>query len=164
MEGAAVIWSAASCTLPGFGVYIGLAEFCEHMTVARSLSAKRLRVFVGARLRIPTELGPWPLIYYAVRDPSAVRVKPVFKPATRAGFKSTDLHFRFDAALRESIAVSTPADGKLAMPGCFVMTIGMRVPLEERFYHQVIDHRGHQDWDDLFERLLGLGCGREPGK
>ncbi len=165
-HGAPVSWSAATCDFSGAGVYVGLAPEYEHITVARGLGAKQMQVYVGGRLRAAGESRPWPLHYYAVRDPSAVRVVPVQQPRLPNGFRPVQLRFRFPIGNgRSSVVVSAPSDGvdlrgavPLATPAGFVLTIGMAVDREEHFFRETIQRHADQELDEVFRRVAEQGC------
>jgi hypothetical protein len=162
-----VVWSAATCDFKSAGVYIGLAPEYEHLAVARGLSAKQLHMFVGGRMRSTGEARPWAIHYYAVRDPSAVRVVPVGKPALPNGFKPVHLRFKFPEQNGRSTVVVSAAGGvseeeittmAAAAPSGFVMTIGLAAEKERDFFVRIIEAHLDQDWGEVFQRVHDYGC------
>jgi hypothetical protein len=160
------LWSAATCGFKGAGVYVGLAPGYEHMAVARGLGAKQMQLYLGGRVKACGEVRPWPINYFAVRDPSAVRVIPVHQPPLPNGFKAVRLQFRFPPQNgRSSITIAAPRAGIQASacaaeesPAGFIVSVGLPIEREQRFFEETI--RGHrdQDWEDVFVRIADLGC------
>jgi hypothetical protein len=167
-QGTPIIWTAATCDFRGAGVYVGLAPEYEHLVVARGLGTKQMQAFVGGQMRARGEPRPWPIHYYAVRDPSAVRVIPVNQPALPNGFKPVQLRFRFPAHNgRLTVRVTPPGDGRFdhdansqnaAAPSGFIVSVGMPADREIEFFDAVIDGRMETDWDEVFQRVAAYGC------
>lgn len=164
------VWSATTCDFPGAGVYLGLAPYSEHVAVARWLTSRQLRVFTGGRIRVSTDGLSWNLNYYAVRDPSAVKVKPLDKPPLPNGFRHVKLAFQFDRAAtppEDSAAskVSSEGGSLLSEPrspelttAAFVLTIGLPMAREDQFFELAIGNHPDQDWGDVYGRMLEMGC------
>jgi hypothetical protein len=162
-----VVWSAATCDFKGAGVYVGLAPDYEHLTVARGLTAKQLHLFVGGRMRAGAEQRPWPIHYYAVRDPSAVRVVPIGKPRLPNGFRPVHLRFKFPEQNGRSTVIVSAAGGATqeeiaamaaAAPSGFVLSIGLPVEKERDFFVRIIEEHLDQDWGEVFQRVFDYGC------
>jgi hypothetical protein len=161
-----VLWSAATCSFKGAGVYVGLAPDYEHLAVARGLSSKQLHLFVGGRMRTDGEQRPWGIHYYAVRDPSAVRVVPVGKPALPNGFRPVHLRFKFpEHNGRSTVVVAAPHEPEAREIACaaaapigFVMTIGLSEEKERDFFLKIIEEHLDQNWGEVFQRVHEYGC------
>ena len=161
MSSHTVIWSASTCKHPGAGVYLGLAPQREHMIVARALSRRQAKVFVGGRVRGPGENRPWQIYYYAVRDPSAVRVVPINGAANGRGFGAAELRFRLPPAADEAVAAPGPVCRQEAgdpAPAAFLMTIGLGSG-EDRIFFQHTIGAGDRTWSEVFELVLERACG-----
>jgi hypothetical protein len=158
------IWSATTCDFPGAGVYIGLAPRFEHMLVARLLSPKRVRVVTGAHTRFGTGGTRCPLEYYAVRDPSVVRVIPIDRPPLPNGFRHVKLSFKLDQgrALQDAAAGLNIAEASAHATGSFLMSIGLSLTREDAFYERAVGRYPDQDFTDLYARMRELGCEEEP--
>src|SRR3954463_3387510 len=91
-----ILWSATTCDYPGAGVYVGLAPDFEHMAVARGLASKQARMFVGARMRPNAEAALSLVTFYAVRDPSAVRVIPLNRAPVIGSFRHVELRIQIN--------------------------------------------------------------------
>jgi hypothetical protein len=162
-----LVWSATTCDFPGAGLYLGLAPFSEHVAVARRLTARQLRVFTGGRVRMRADGETWPLNYFAVRDPSTIKVIPLDKPPLANGFKHVKLAIQIEkghngdaagsALPPEMEAASTDARQR---PGtaAFVATIGLTIAREERFFQDAVAGYPDQDWGDVYRRMQELGC------
>jgi hypothetical protein len=159
------VWSATSCDFPWAGLYVGLAPRIEHVVVARALSPKQLRMITGSIARFGTNETACPLDYYAVRDPSVVRVIPVKRPPLPNGFRHVKLSFKLDSSpkVREIVdQVRREIEpGSAGAPAAFLITIGLPLAEEDRFYQRVIGGHAEQDLSELYTRILEL-CG--PGK
>jgi hypothetical protein len=158
------IWSATTCDFPGAGVYIGLAPRIEHTLVGRILSPKRVRLFTGAHTRFGSEGARCPLDYYAVRDPSVVRVIPVDRPPLPNGFRHVKLSFKFDRT--RAVEDAMRALKELSQPpthftGAFLMSIGLPLLREEAFYDRAVAQYPDQEFTDLYTRMRELGCDDE---
>jgi hypothetical protein len=162
------IWSATTCDFPGAGVYIGLAPRFEHMLVARLLSPKRLRVITGAHTRFGTGGARCPLEYYAVRDPSVVRVIPVDRPPLPNGFRHVKLAIKLERARTPEEISELRLHEPVAHATCsFLMTIGLPLGREDAFYERAVARFPDQDFTELYSRMRELGCeedGVEPGR
>jgi hypothetical protein len=167
-----IVWSATTCDFPGAGLYVGLAPDFEHLAVARGLGAKQARLFVGGRMRFNKGGRPWPFNYYAVRDPSSVRVVPVKRPPLPGGFRHAELRLHICRnGQRDAVVVRPPRNGHdpsqlfdphLVAPAGFLVTIGLPLGLESRFFERMIDSHVDQDWSDVYARLVQEGCGEDP--
>jgi hypothetical protein len=160
-----LVWSAATCDFKSAGVYVGLAPDYEHLAAARGLTSKQLHLFVGGRMRSDGEARPWGINYYAVRDPSAVRVIPVCQPRLPNGFRPVHLRFNFpEHNGRSTVVVSAPPEereiaGKArAAPIGFVLTIGLMEERERDFFAKIIQEHLDQDWSEVFRRVHEYGC------
>src|SRR5437016_10978760 len=71
-----VLWSARACPFRRAGVYYGLSRAETHVPVAQRLLPRRGVPYPPRTMSIREHLAV-PLVYFAVRDPSAVRVVPV---------------------------------------------------------------------------------------
>jgi len=149
------VWSATTCDFPGAGVYLGLAPRHEHLIVARMLTPRQVRLFTGARAGVGR--SPAPLEYYAVRDPSVVRVIPVSQPPLPNGFRHVRLAFQFEKPQLLADAVSVPRG---THPGeqtfAFLMSIGLPLAEEDGFYGRVALDSPEPDFAELYARLSRL--------
>jgi hypothetical protein len=163
-----LVWSAATCDFRGAGAYIGLAPDYEHIAAARGLGAKQANLYVGGRMRSGGEARPWPINYYAIRDPSAIRVIPVSKPVLPNGFRPVHLRFNFpEHNGRTTVIVAPPGEGRQdrealphasAAPMGFVVTIGLPIEREADFFGKIIEHHLDQEWAEVFQRVHDYGC------
>lgn len=161
-------WSATTCEYPGAGLYIGLAPTFEHALVMRGLTGKQACCHPGGTMRIRPDAEPWPLNYFAVRDPSCVTVKPLNLPPLANGFRHVILVFRLCTTARPNgVSREVAPDGALpapALPGTsgFVVTVGLPGAKEEQFHRRAVaDHPG-TDWGEMFRRMVDLGCREAP--
>lgn len=148
-----IIWSAAACEFPGAGVYIGLGQDFEHLAIARGLNPRQMRMFAGGRMQAPDGVSFWSLAYYAIRDPSALRVAPVEGGAAPPIRRHVRLHFRMDAAHVDSIVVHRPNSTQAGAPIGFLISVGLAMPLEDHFYAATVDHEQSPSWGDLFSHV-----------
>ena len=154
------VWSATTCGFLGAGVYLGLAPRFEHLIVARRLSARQVRLFTGSTVGIGR--GAAPLDYYAVRDPSVVRVSPVHQPPRPNGFRHVKLAFQFEhrSGAEEAVVVARPSApcGKpiSEAPVAFLLTIGLVNGQEQAFYRDVVADWPSQEFADLYARIAHL--------
>jgi hypothetical protein len=147
-------------------VYVGLAPGYEHMAVARGLSTRQMQLYVGGRVIAYGEPRPWLINYFAIRDPSAVRIIPVSQPPLPNGFKPVHLRFRFPPQNgRTSTTISChPQRGvhgqgtPVVAPAGFIVSVGLPIEKEQRFFEETIDHHLDQAWEDVFVRVADLGC------
>jgi hypothetical protein len=157
------IWSATTCDFPGAGVYIGLAPRFEHLLVARLLSPKRLRAITGAHTRFGAAGARCPLEYYAVRDPSVVRVIPVDRPPLPNGFRHVKLSIKLDLTRSPVDAAELNSrEPEAHATGSFLMTIGLPLAREDAFYERAIARFPEQDFTELYARMRELGSEDEP--
>lgn len=175
MEILNLAWSASTCDFPGAGLYLGLAPISEHLAVARGLTARQLRLYTGGITAV-REGELWVLNYFAVCDPSAVKVKPLNKPPLPNGFKHVILMFQLDKAgraesaaalhdnLEATLSPGAPSGGMVPGWGSFIMTIGLGPRKEAGFFSDWISSHPKQSWGDLYLRLSDEGCRevREP--
>jgi hypothetical protein len=162
-------WSATTCDFPGAGVYFGLAVPSEHVAVARRMTSKQLRVFVGGAVTLRTDAPPFPFNYFAVRDPSAVKVKPLNRPPLANGFRHVKLAFNFErfyqpandpeaeraAAAVEDACTRITANQAKATTAAFLITIGLPLAREDRFFDDMIGSRPAQAWEDFYHHMAG---------
>lgn len=151
----------------GAGVYVGFAPPDEHEVVAHRLNQKQLRVFTGGTLAVRFDRVS-PLRYYALRDPSAVKVRPIDRPPLPDGAKHVRLQFDFarptpakpaDAVTPGSCEDPPPslsADPPTGLPG-FILTIGAPVAREEWFHQKVVCAEPQQNLAELCRRIMDLG-------
>jgi hypothetical protein len=143
-------------------VYLGLAPRFEHLIVGRMLSPRQVRLFTGASVGVGK--GGSPLDYYAVRDPSVVRVIPLAQPPLPNGFRHVKLAFQFDRPqlLGDAVTLSRPAGGSPGSgdaPVAFLLTIGLAIAHEEQFCRRALTDHGHQEFADLYARIAELANG-----
>lgn len=153
MEPLYLSWSATTCDFPGAGLYLGLAPSSEHAAVAQRFSSKQLRVYVGGFVRVRNDGPNWPLNYFAVRDPSTVRVVPLDKPQLPNGFRHVKLHFQFGNAAAGDDDAERPVPP--VMPdasAAFIVTIGLAISREEEFFHEMVFSHPEQDWGEIYRR------------
>lgn len=159
------IWSATSCDFPGAGLYIGLAPRLEHLVVAHLLTPKRVRAITGASTRFGNTGSVCKLEYYAVRDPSLVRVIPVNRPPLPNGFRHVKLSFQLQGIAKLAEGLEEIRKGVDAMElestAAFIMTIGLPVGDEDQFYQRGVAVDPNQDFTDVYTRIREM-CG--PGK
>jgi hypothetical protein len=157
-----VVWSATTCDFPGAGLYLGLAPWVEHVTAARRLTSRQLKVFTGARVQMRKDADTWPLNYFAVRDPSAVKVIRLDKPPLPNGFRHVRLAVQLERGqgLDPAVWAFPPGMDALPTPGtaAFVLTIGLPIPKEESFFRDAVAGHSGQDWGDIYRRMQDLGC------
>ncbi|MEX2218039.1 MAG: hypothetical protein WD749_04700 [Phycisphaerales bacterium] len=154
-----VLWTAATCDFRGAGVYLGLAPDYEQIAVCRGLSARQARVFVGGRVVIPPGQR-LSITYFAIRDPSAVRVIPI-QPAHRiAGFRHVELRIHLGRNGQRDAVVVSPAPNGHGPPGGrppgigFLLTIGLPQEREPEFFQSMIVHHPDDEWSRVYTRLL----------
>lgn len=155
MEQLYLSWSATTCDFPGAGLYLGLAPSGEHTSVAQRFSTRQLRVLTGGSVRVRNDGPNWPLNYFAVRDPSTVRVVPLDKPQLPNGFRHVKLHFQFGNA-----AAAGEEDGQRTLPeaspdasSAFLVTIGLPIPREEDFFREMVLGHAEQEWGEIYRRV-----------
>jgi hypothetical protein len=165
-----ISWSAATCDFKGAGVYVGLAPEYEHIAVARAVAPKQMHVYLGGRMRSPGEARPWPIHYYAIRDPSVLRVIPVHQPALPNGFRPVHLRFRFpENNGTKTVFLSPPnhhdagsdplyTSQYTAAPAGFLISVGMQFEREQEFFAKTLQNHLDQDWEEVFQRIAEYGC------
>jgi len=169
-----LLWSATTCDYPGAGLYFGLSLHAEHVAIARFLTSRQVRTLIGGTVTLRVGEPPFPINFFAIRDPSAVKVKPVDKPPLHNGFRHVKLSCNFDRAQStpESENVARQLDelarrlapaGKPPSTAAFVMTIGLSIAREDKFFHDAIQSHPGQGWDELYQRMKDLGCKAEDG-
>jgi hypothetical protein len=129
----------------------------EHLVVARMYTPRQLKVFAGCTVRVGT--SPTPLQYYAVRDPSIVRVIPLNIPPGPDGFRHMKLAFQFDRPqlLADAVTVARPNSAPATdLPAAFLLSIGLVIAQEEQFFRRTIVDPGHQEFPDLYTRVREL--------
>jgi hypothetical protein len=119
-------------------------------------SPKQVRLITAGQTKIGVNGSVCPLEYYAVRDPSAVRVIPVNLPPLPNRFRHVKLAFQFDRPhlLQDAVSMGHP-DGKEIW--AFVLTIGLPQAREEGFYRRAIGDHPVQSFSDLYTRAHDLG-------
>lgn len=166
-----IVWSGQACPFRRAGVYYGLSPVGAHEQVARWLLPRRGAVYTHGRLMVRPESGAVaPLTYFAVRDPSAVRVVPVRRSrAAPKGplddFTHVSLVFTPD---RRAGASPGPEERELAHlshlaressemdHGGFIVTIGLRTDREAEFHERVILGGGVPTYPQLCDRIMAL--------
>lgn len=160
-------WTATALVYPGAGVYVGFAPHYEHELVAHKLNQKQVRLFSGGAVIVRQDRVS-ALRYYAVRDPSAVKVKPIDRPPSPEGQKHVYLLFDFvsqtparpaDAAPPETCEESArvaPLDTTSSLPG-FILSIGMPIARESWFHQQVVCAEPQQTLEELCRRIVETG-------
>lgn len=154
MSSHTVIWSAATCHARSAGVYLGLAPQYEHMIVARALSRRQAKLFIGGHVHVSGEARPWRLYYYAVRDPSAVRILPSHDGGLPGGYRPAELRFRFSPGVDEAVvgpARRTTGPSGPA-PAAFVLTIGLDGGSERTFFQRALGDEPSA-WSEIFDRV-----------
>jgi hypothetical protein len=139
------------------------------VAVARRLTTRQVRTFTGGSAMLRADGPACPFTFFAVRDPSAVKVKPLNKPPLENGFRHVRLAFNFERYYQpipdpeaELVAAEVSRacasrDGKdPSSSAAFLMTIGLPISREERFFQEVVlDHPG-QAWEDFYHRIAEL--------
>jgi hypothetical protein len=148
-------------------VYFGLAVPYEHVAVARRLTSRQARVFSGGSVALRADSPPAPFNYFAVRDPSSVKVMPVKLPPLGNGFRHVKLAFNFERYYQPSTdpdsqsavdALETSmhsfSEGKdRPATAAFLITIGLPTHREERFFHDAIASNPGQAWADFYNLI-----------
>lgn len=168
MELRHLLWSATTCDYPGAGLYFGLSLHSEHVALARAFSPRQLRVLLGGRVTLRPNEPPVAINYFAVRDPSTVKVTPVHQPPLHNGFRHVKVACNFDRAQvnPESELVAKQVDdmgrriagNKPPATAAFLLTIGLGLAREDKFFHDALLIHPDQGWDDLYQRMKDLGC------
>lgn len=166
MEIRHLLWSATTCEYPGAGVYFGLSLHTEHVAIARYLTPRQVRVMLGGMVTLRPGENPFPINYFAVRDPSAVKVKPVDQPPLHNGFRHVKLTCNFDRLhpSQETEAIARQVDdhgrrlagGKPTSTAAFLLTIGLPISREDRFHKATLLDHAAQGWDELYQRMREL--------
>jgi hypothetical protein len=135
-----------------------LVPWHEYLIVARMFTPRQVRLVTSASTRLGSGGVPCPLEYFAVRDPSIVRVIPVSLPPLPNGFRHVKLSFQFDRPHLLQDAVSTgQANGREIW--AFIVTVGLPMGQEDEFYRKAIGDFPEQSFGDLYARARDLGCG-----
>jgi hypothetical protein len=161
-------WSATTCDFPGAGVYFGLAVPREHAAVARQLTVKQLRTMAGGSVVLRADAPPFPFNYFAVRDPSAVKVKALNQPPLENGFRHVELAFNFERSYKPhhdpeaeraaaELEEACERDGKPAT-AAFLVTIGLPLAREDGFFRELIGRHPGQGWEDFYHRIAVMGA------
>jgi hypothetical protein len=169
-----IAWSAKVCPTRGAGAYTGLAPCPELLSVASRLNPRRVTVYAGASTQVG-RAEPCPLVYFAVRDPSAVRVVPVRRersagsgvldePAVHVHllFRFSDRPTRrlFDTPLDGGggrLPAAVAAEAAPTGPGAFMLTIGLAPVHETMLYRNAAIQHPDQPWEDLCARIGEAG-------
>jgi hypothetical protein len=161
-----LLWSATTCEYPSAGVYFGLSLHAEHVAIARFLTPRQVRIMLGGTVTLRPGEGPFPMNYFALRDPSALKVKPVDQPPLHNGFRHVKITCGFDRLqpTPETEVIARQVDdngrrlagGKPAATAAFLLTIGLPTSREDHFHKQtLLDHPG-QGWDEFYQRMREL--------
>jgi hypothetical protein len=166
-----IIWSGQACPFRRAGVYFGLSALATHEPVARWLLPRRGSAYPHGRVRVrPGTLAP--LHYFAIRDPSAVRVIPV-RPGSNGGngsgpddeFPHVSLLFPLERRRAEAPPNSEPVSPELGHiadlaraaaahdQGAFVVTVGLRADREAEFHERLILMHRDLPYAELCERI-----------
>lgn len=146
-----VVWSAMAGEFPGAGVYLGLASCDEHVAVARGLGPRQARLFLGGRMKGASG-GPSSIHYYAVRDPSAVRVIRI-QPGTSGGSRHVELRILLGVnGQSEALRVFGPPPPGTPL-AAFIMTIGLPPHEEVAFFEDVLVGCEQCSWQELLDRV-----------
>jgi hypothetical protein len=154
-----VTWSGAVYSFAGAGAYVGMAACDEHYSVARMILPRQGWVYAGGGTRF-RQVERIPTVYYAIRDPSIVRIVPVQDPRSRP---RRHVLLGFDPR-RES--PSHPA-GMPALEvlkrhcearnhGVFIVTVGLAIDEEDRFFNTVVLACEGRDYGELCDGVQGF--------
>ena len=143
-------------------MYYGLCEAGSLHHAAGCILPRRGALYPVSSIRIrPDESAP--LVYLAVRDPSAVRVVPV-GPRGRGKASPQDfdhITLVFSAPDRPGPGGPDPATIQSAVGAArqrqqagFVVTIGLRTELESEFHERVILAHHDRPYAELWERIM----------
>lgn len=150
-------WTAIDIEFSGAGVYLGFAPADEHELVTGRLSQKQARAFTGGTIAVRADRVS-PLRYYAVRDPSAVKVKPVVRASD--GTRHVHLIFGFVKKSRSGgVVVEASCDGPSLWPvaptgyPAFILTIGLPIDREESFHERVVCAEPSQTLAEVCRRV-----------
>lgn len=133
-----VTWSGAAYSFSGAGAYVGMASCEEHYSVARVILPRQGWVYPGGGTKLVKVL---PTVYFAVRDPSAVRIVPV---ADRRNRVRKHVLLGFDGGKKGPHDPAVPAMEQLKkhcdekLHGVFIVTVGLPVREESRFFRSVV--------------------------
>jgi hypothetical protein len=161
MQQSPVLWSARACPFRKAGVYYGLSPAHTHIEITERLLPRRGQVYLNGRVRLRAS-QPLPCVYYAVRDPSVVRVVPV--PASITGPERDNGHVSliFPPPARPAFApASSEASATEAIQRClvdqdqaaFVVSVGLRTQREAQFHRQVLLAHHDLPYSELCERI-----------
>ena len=139
-------------------MYLGSAPRFEHLIILRMLSPRQVRLITGATTRLGPVGAEVPLEYYAVRDPSVVRVVPVDRAPVNS-FRHVHLVFQIDRPqlLPDAVSVHPRMPGGGGPPCAFLLTVGLPLSREEQFYSRAIADPPVGPFADLFGRLHQMG-------
>ncbi len=168
---APITWSATDHSFAGAGAYVGLSSCVQQFTVARWLLPRRAALHASGSVAMrPTHA--WPLVYFAVRDPSAVRVIPV-RPGRDPGRRHVLLQFDFghrrpepprldDGAggTRDLARLRSHCDEKLH--GVFVLTVGLAPAAEQDFIRAVRLHEARMSYGEICDRIASFSPPSSP--
>ena len=169
-----ILWTARACPFRRAGAYVGLGTADSHIIVMRRLLPRRARVYGGGRVRV-RDGEEWPLVYYAVRDPSAARVLPVRdghgngNGGRKHGDDDDDpLHVMLvfpSAAARNGWRAAAAGNGghasleelerhvRLGPDAGFIVTIGLRPDREAEFHESLVLSGTAPAYAELCERI-----------
>lgn len=138
-------------------MYIGHAPRPEHLVALRMLSPRQMRLITGARTRLGPRGGEVALEYFAVRDPSVVRVVPVDKAPVN-GFRHVSLVFQIDrpSLLDDAVSLHPGIVPAVSPPQAFLLTVGLPIAREDEFYRRAIVDRPPGSFTDLYGRIAEM--------
>jgi hypothetical protein len=162
MQRTVVQWSALACPLRGAGGYLGVSPWVEQERVALSLSARRGVVYDGGKARVRAA-APWPVRYFAIRDPSLIRVIPLDHRGPGPDDRHVTLMVKLngngthdaDGVPRAAIPLAPPNDPE--QMGVFMMTVGLRPELEAAFCRHAAHAAAGHNWQELCALMRHAG-------
>jgi hypothetical protein len=109
---------------------------------------------------------PGPVNYFAIRDPSSVRVVPVRTPPLPGGFRHVDLRFQIGRnGSREAVVIvprnghsgGAPLDQAVPAAAGFLVSVGLPIAREQEFFEKMVLHNRDRHWNDVYTQL-GEDC------
>jgi hypothetical protein len=166
MMNRSIVWSAYACPIVGAGSYVGLSSSVQQNTVSRMLFPRRAAPYTGSTVRVRQD-DLWPLLFLAVRDPSAVRVIPSRAAVPAEGMRRVMLQFGFEHSAHSLSRLpqweDTTATNELRLnaeervPAAFVLTIGLPIRLEQTFHEAVMHLNRGRVWPELCHAVTEAG-------
>jgi hypothetical protein len=96
-----------------------------------------------------------PTYYFAIRDPSCIKVKSVDAAPRQDGVRYVSLLFERDRMVpAEEAAALLRHDGE--SDSAFIVTVSLPVAREEQFCRAVLP-QSEEEWTDMFDRLCSMG-------